>query len=421
MIKTCLCECRRTEPDWRRWALVLTAATFLFAAQCTAQSTTPATATGDVKPAAAPLPATTNPSQKGAPVPNAKPSPQYMDYLDSAEAVDHAVEVTFVPRKPPMDLPPITAAWKAIVADASRPPENIVADTSRPPVKIIYDTDIGTDVDDAIALAFALRRPELQVLAVTTSRKEVHQRAAIVSRLLQVMGRTDVPYAPGSPILADGTVSRETKPVNQFPFAGPENDRPKPACADAQELFRQVITANPGEVWLVIVGPFTNAAILIRDHPDLAAQLKGMVCMGGDLSRAQNETNIDNDRPAAPIVYASGLLKFDGTDNVTMRILVPKQDIEHLRSADTPTTRALLELIGYWKKTTAYSKPGPALFDLCPVVWLFRPDLFTTIQTGIEVKGAKTFASADAPPCAATTDVDAVAVHRLMMDTLTAK
>jgi inosine-uridine nucleoside N-ribohydrolase len=347
-----------------------------------------------------------------------------MDYLDSAESVDHAVDVTFVPRKPPMDIEPIRAAWKAIVADAAYPAgsKGIVTDTSKPPVKIIYDTDIGTDVDDALALAFALRRPELQVLAITTSRKEVHQRAAIVSRLLQVMGRTDVPYAPGSPVLADGTVSRETKPVNQFPFAGPENDRPKPACDDAQELFRRVIEANPGEVWLVLVGPFTNAAILIRDHPELAARLKGIVCMGGDLSRAQNETNIDNDRSAAPIVYASGLLKFDGTDNVTMRILITKQDMERFLATDTPTTRAVHELITkYWKSTNAYSKPGPVGFDVCPVAWLFRPDLFSTIQTGIVVKGAKTFASEEAPPCAASSDVDAVGVHRLLMDTLTAK
>lgn len=359
--------------------------------------------------------------QKGAPMQDPKPPRVYMDYLDSPEAVDHAVETVLAPRKPPMDLPPITAAWKAIVADAGRAPEKIVADTSKPPVKIIYDTDMGTDVDDALALAFALRRPELQVLAVTTSRKEVHQRAAIVSRLLKVMGREDIPYAPGSPLLADGTASRETKPVNQFPFADPENDRPRPACDDAQELFRRVIEANPGEVWLVLVGPFTNAAILIRDHPELAAQLKGIVCMGGDLSRAQNETNIDNDRPAAPIVYASGMMKFDGTDNVTMRILMTKQDIDLIKSADTPLSRALMELIGYWKATSAYSKPGPVVFDLAPVLWLFRPDLFTTVETGIVVQGAKTFASPDAPPCAVTTDMDAVAVHRLLMDTLMAK
>jgi inosine-uridine nucleoside N-ribohydrolase len=386
-----------------------------------AQSSAPETPANEVKAAAQP-PVNTDSLQKGAPVQNAKPKPQFMDYLDSAEAVDHAVDVTFIPRKPPMDIEPIRAAWKAIVADADRPLEPIVADTSRPPVKIIYDTDIGTDVDDAIALAFALRRPELQVLGVTTSRKEVYQRAAIVSRLLQVMDRTDVPYAPGSPTLADGTVSRETKPVNQFPFAGPENDRPKPAFDDAQDLFREIITANPGEVWLVLVGPFTNAAILIRDHPELAAQLKGIVCMGGDLSRAQNETNIDNDRSAAPIVFSSGLMKFAGTDNVTIRILVTKQDMEHFRATDTPTTRALHELITkYWKTTNAYSKPGPVGFDVCPVAWLIAPEMFTTIETGIRVQGGKTFPSEDQPPCAATTDVDAVAVHRLLMDTLTAK
>ncbi len=90
--------------------------------------------------------------------------------IDSPADVERAIATTFAPRRPPMDLPPIEAAWK-----------DIVADVTKPPVKIIFDTDIGTDIDDAITLCFALRRPELEVCAITTSRGEVGQRAAIVS------------------------------------------------------------------------------------------------------------------------------------------------------------------------------------------------------------------------------------------------
>jgi purine nucleosidase len=334
-------------------------------------------------------------------------SPRQPYDVENAVDVDRSIAEVLAPRRPPIDLAPITRDWKAIVAASARPP-----------IKIIFDTDIGTDIDDAIALAFALRRPELQVCAVTTSRGEVQQRAAIVSRLLQVVGRTEVPFAPGSPVRADGSTMRD-KPVDQFPFAGPEGDRPRPAAADAQELFRRVIEANRGEVWLVVVGPMTNAAILIRDHPDLARGLKGIVCMGGEPTRASVETNIGNDPEAAAIVCRSGLLKFVGTDDVTRRLLMPKPDIDRLRATDSPVARALVQLHALWRPTVGM-KPGPVLFDVNPVVWLFAPELYSTVSRGLTVdpKGITT-PSASAPPCELSTDLNAVAVHRLLMDALT--
>jgi pyrimidine-specific ribonucleoside hydrolase len=387
--------------------MALTVAVLLLAAG--EAKSQPADKAGDANPAAAqPQTPTVAPPENAPPV---KAPPPYMDYLASPEAVDHAIDVTFVPRKWGDErIAELRVAWKAIVADVYRPP-----------VKVIFDTDLGTDVDDAMALAFALRRPELQVLGVTTSRKEVYQRAAIVSRLLQAVGRPDVPYAPGSPILADGTVSRETKPVNEFPFAGPDTDRPKPAFDDAQELFRNVITANPGEVWLVVTGAFTNAAILVRDHPDVAAQLKGIACLGGDFDHTSGGTNIGNDKPAAEIVLGSDLVKF-AVSGVTYQLLITKRDVERLQLAGTPTSLAVHELITkYWKPFNAPHKPGPVAFDVAPFIWLFAPDLFTTVERGLTVESLATRTSKVTAPCTVTTDLNAVGMHRLIMDTLTGK
>lgn len=327
--------------------------------------------------------------------------------IDSPADVERAIATTFAPRRPPMELPPIEAAWK-----------DIVADVTKPPVKIIFDTDIGTDIDDAITLCFALRRPELEVCAITTSRGEVGQRAAIVSRLLQQLGREDIPFAPGAPRRADGSGMKD-KPVDQFPYAGPAADRPRAACAEAQELFRRTISAHPGEIWLVVAGPMTNAAILIRDHPDVARQLRGIVCMGGEPTRATAETNFKNDPAAAAIVCASGLLKFAATDDVCMRLLMPKPDIDRLRRTDTPVGRALVTLYDLYR-LSQNTKPAPVAFDLCPVAWLIAPELFVTKTQGWQVNAeGMTKPSSTAPALAASTDLKAVALHRLLMETIT--
>src|SRR5262249_56741338 len=68
---------------------------------------------------------------------------------------------------------------------------------------ILLDTDVGTDVDDAIAMALLLAAPELDLRAVTTVSGDVHLRARIAKKLLALGGRGDVPVAAGvrAPVL----------------------------------------------------------------------------------------------------------------------------------------------------------------------------------------------------------------------------
>lgn len=325
--------------------------------------------------------------------------------IRSEADVDRLIADSVGPRHPGLQVGALGAAWKSVVRDGGRPP-----------VKVIIDTDIGTDIDDAIAVAFALRRPDLQVCGITTSRLYVEQRAAIVSRMLAALGRPDVPFAPGAAVLFDGSTHRD-KPVDQYPFAGPPADRPK-AMGDAQQLFASVIRRNWGQVWLVVLGPMTNAAVLIRDHPEIARGLAGISCMGGDLIRRAAETNIGNDPAAAAFVCRSGYLKFMGTDEVTMRLLITGTDVDRLRAMDSAAARTLLPLMALWR-ASATGKPGPVAFDVCPLAWLIAPDLFTTRFGGVAVSPhGITTDSAAAPPCAISTDMNVVGVHRLLMDSL---
>ena len=80
-------------------------------------------------------------------------------------------------------------------------------------IKIIIDTDIGDDADDALAICLALKSEELEVMGITTVFRNTAARAQITVRLLQLMGRTDIPvYAGiGHPLVAEADV--ETVPI----------------------------------------------------------------------------------------------------------------------------------------------------------------------------------------------------------------
>jgi purine nucleosidase/pyrimidine-specific ribonucleoside hydrolase len=65
------------------------------------------------------------------------------------------------------------------------------------PQPILIDTDAGDDIDDVLSIAFALLRPELEIKAITTVTPHSARRAVLISRLLDTIGRQDIPVAPG--------------------------------------------------------------------------------------------------------------------------------------------------------------------------------------------------------------------------------
>ena len=81
-------------------------------------------------------------------------------------------------------------------------------------VKLVLDTDIGGDIDDALALALALNSTEIELLAVTTVNTDPPLRARIAAKMLRTWGREGVPVAPGQRDMFDGSPTYE-KDINQ--------------------------------------------------------------------------------------------------------------------------------------------------------------------------------------------------------------
>lgn len=172
-------------------------------------------------------------------------------------------------------------------------------------VKVILDTDIGSDIDDALALAYLLCQPRCELVGVTTVSGQADLRAEMVSAICRHVGRDEVPIHIGAdrPWLIE---SRQPK----APQAAALGDWPrnkKYAPATAIEFLRQTIRANPGEITLLAIGPLTNVALLFSADPEIPALLKDLVLMGGAFfDRNYAEWNILNDPHAAAVVYGEG-------------------------------------------------------------------------------------------------------------------
>lgn len=174
------------------------------------------------------------------------------------------------------------------------------------PLPILLDTDIGSDIDDAVALAYLLRQPECDLLGITTVSGEARQRARLADAVCQAAGRTDVPIHVGTeaPLLVHQQQPRA--PQAEALSGGAWPHREFTPDQTAIHFLRRVIRERPGEITLLAIGPLTNLALLFARDPEIPSLLKELVIMGGwFFERPQPEWNIRCDPHAAEMVFAA--------------------------------------------------------------------------------------------------------------------
>ena len=155
--------------------------------------------------------------------------------------------------------------------------------------KIIIDTDIGDDVDDALAISLALRSPELSVVGITTVFRNTLARAKITKKLTMLLNRPDIPIyvGIGQPLIS--TADTETVPIQ---YLDDMKDLQINTEMTAVEFLYKTIMSNKNEITLVPIGPLTNIAMLFRLHPDVIPFIKDIVMMGGAFYFHYNEWNV---------------------------------------------------------------------------------------------------------------------------------
>ena len=244
---------------------------------------------------------------------------------------------------------------------------------------VMLDTDIGTDIDDAFALALALRSPEIELRGVTTVSADAYGRALIACRFLEAAGRPDIPVAAGKPQRS----APEKSGQYQYGLSGDFKKRPVKELA-AEFLYRN-LKAEPGKLTIITVGDLTNVARLLTEHPEARPWIRRIVIMGGAVRVGYNgkppvvwEWNIRSDIPGAQAVFDSRapltVAPLDAT-------LVPLETAERQRifSAGGAIGGELQKLYELW------GKPTPTLFDPVAVTLSFNETFFRTENLRLQV------------------------------------
>ena len=198
-------------------------------------------------------------------------------------------------------------------------------------VKILYDTDIGSDIDDAVCLAYLLAQPECDLLGVTTVTGDVELRARTGQRALPG-GREAGAYLPRRrPAAADSTTPAPCAAGRRALPLGPRPGLPQGAAVD---FLRRTIHAHPGEVVLLATGPLTNVALLFALDPEIPALLQGLVLMCGVFAQRWGgheghlEWNAQLDPHATAMVYAAPVRRHRSIGlDVTTRVQMGSEEV----------------------------------------------------------------------------------------------
>jgi len=234
--------------------------------------------------------------------------------------------------------------------------------------QVFLDTDIGSDIDDALALLLLLHLPEVELLGLTTVYGSVDVRTRIAQRILDLAGR-DVPVAtgcglplrPAFPVWHSGTegVGILDDHDAQWKFR-----QPSPTPEDAVGLMTDCVLARPGKVTLAAIGPLTNVAMALDARPQFAEAVKEIVFMGAGVTypgpspesfdadtihHAQQSHNVGCDVAAAQRVFGSRIPIRVLTNDVTTQLWWDGEAVERLIEAETPPeTVAVGRMMWVW-------------------------------------------------------------------------
>ncbi|HKW97636.1 MAG TPA: nucleoside hydrolase [Bryobacteraceae bacterium] len=256
---------------------------------------------------------------------------------------------------------------------------------SAAPVRLIFDTDMGNDIDDAVALAMihALEsRGEAKLLAVTVT-KDNRWSAPFIDVMNTFYGRGNIPIG----VVHNGKTPEDSNMIRlpserkrpDGSFVYPHDLLDGRNAPEAVSLLRQVLAKETdGAVVIVQVGFSTNLARLIEtaEGRDLVRRkVRLLSIMGGAFPDGQPEYNIKMDIPAAQKLFAEwpAPIVTSGFE-VGETILYPASSIEHdyRYVPDHPLAEAYRDYMKMpydrpmWDPTAALYAVRPGYFSLSP-------------------------------------------------------
>jgi purine nucleosidase len=273
--------------------------------------------------------------------------------------------------------------------------------------KIIIDQDAaGPAGTDQQAIMLLIQSPQTEVLGITvvTGDAWLTEEVAHTLRMLEIIGRTDIPVVPGAeyPLVRTKEVTEQSEQANGSVswlgawtprmYHAPRELGPMPegkpaakaASEDAAHFLLRMVHRYPHEITIYEGGPMTNLALAISVDPEFPSLAKELVFMGGSMSpetddpefvnTPRREFNLWFDPEAAHIVLRAPWKKIVCTPvDISVKTRMTTQLIDKIKAGNSPSAQYIGK---YARLNGAYNY----LWDeLASAAWL-DPSLITKTE-----------------------------------------
>jgi inosine-uridine nucleoside N-ribohydrolase len=268
---------------------------------------------------------------------------------------------------------------------------------------VVIDQDAqGPAGTDMMSILLLIQSPETDVLGITVVTGDAwrDEEVAHTLRLLELIGRTDIPVFSGAafPLVRTqqftelweqlyGKVTYQgawnKRPGSHGPYEIPSlregNPTTKASTEDAAHFLVRTVREHPHQVTIYAGGPMTNLALALSIDPQFAELSKGLVFMGGSLNaqtenpefatNPRHEFNLWFDPEASHIMLRAHWPSLIATTvDVSLKTQLTEEMMKQITKAETPVAQYLAK----------YARPGRSYMwdELAAAAWL-NPSLIT--------------------------------------------
>ncbi len=254
---------------------------------------------------------------------------------------------------------------------------------------VLMDHDGG--VDDYLSTVLLLTMEHVRLLGIVVTPADCYIQPAVSAtrKILDLMGRTDVP-------VAESTVRglnpfprifrRDAFTIDNFPILNEHGEPRTPLAAETGQVFMaRVLREAPEPVTLLVTGPLTTVAAALDLDPGIQPKIKEILWMGGALNVPGNvdpileggqdltaEWNVYWDPPAAHQIWQTDIpliiCPLDITNNVPVTA-------EFVRTIARNRRYPLSDFAGQCYALVTHQ--DYFFWDVLTTAYLGRPDLFT--------------------------------------------
>lgn len=257
--------------------------------------------------------------------------------------------------------------------------------------KVIIDTDPGVDDTNALIYAMFSKKFDIKLFTIANGNININAATRNMCHLLDIFNK-DIPVVKGY----DKRLGNNTEDASFLHgkeglgfYLPPKTTRHKPLKVDTADAVYEVLKKYPKEITMVILGPHTNFAYLLKKHPDSVNLIKNVLMMGGTVNGTQGDPNhrsfnIRTDAPAFKMTIDSKLPVVMCPSNIG-------KDIGYFTEAQVNEIKNFNDVGKFLYKTFGtYWEPGYedrriAISDLCTVCYLAHPHVYKTKRADISV------------------------------------